>query len=111
MMAKPMAMPGRVIKVARVLLTALAAMAAVPKPETRESKRILPSWNMLFSSPLGTPIYKMRLMSVASNFKENGRFRWTSCLGFSKSTIITTAATMRETNVGMAAPATPICKP
>lgn len=42
MMAKPMAMPGRVIKVARVLLTALAAMAAVPKPETRESKRILP---------------------------------------------------------------------
>ena len=54
--ANPSAMPGSTMNVARVLPTALAAMAAVPNPETSDNSMILPSWNMLFSRPFGTPI-------------------------------------------------------
>ena len=53
-------MPGSVHTLAMLLTTALAAMAAVPRLAIRFMTTSLPIWNMPFSSPLGTPIFKMR---------------------------------------------------
>ena len=38
---------------------ALAATDAVPSTDTVDSSKILPSWNMLLSKPLGTPKRRM----------------------------------------------------
>ncbi|KRX85160.1 hypothetical protein T12_9040 [Trichinella patagoniensis] len=41
--------------------TAFAAMAEVPKVDARLKSRIFPSWNRLFSNPLGIPIKRILL--------------------------------------------------
>ena len=58
-MARPSALPATHWKEARLLPMALAATEAVPSTDTVDSSRILPSWNMLLSSPLGTPKRRM----------------------------------------------------
>lgn len=46
----------------KLLATALAAMAVVPKVAIKLDTSTLPIWNMPFSKPLGTPMPRMDLM-------------------------------------------------
>ena len=52
--ANPKDIPGRIAKFAILLLTAFAASDAVPRPETRLSTAIFPSWNILFPDRSGS---------------------------------------------------------
>ena len=92
----------------RLLATALAEMCTVPNSEIMLTTSTRPSWNRLFSSAEGMPMYRiLRIMA--------GRGRHTAPqvtrAGLSCRVVVarmSTAPTMRETSVGTATPATPI---
>ena len=67
-MASPIALPARSPKPSTEPDTALAATAAPPKVETREATITFPTWNMLFSIPLGIPSDNIFFMILPSGF-------------------------------------------
>ena len=73
----PMAMPGSTAISDAVLATALAVIEAVPKPDIMLRRISFPSWNMLFSMPLGTPILNIFFMRLQSGMRTNFLLRWT----------------------------------
>ena len=101
-----MACPANTWKLPIVLPMALAVMLAVPKVEMRLKRMSRPKWNIPFSTPLGMAMRKILRMTRFS--KRNARMseRCSSSFSLKSSHTITTAATVRETSVGMATPAT-----
>ena len=87
-----------------------AAMEAVPKEDTRLSSRSLPSWNIPFSTPFGTPIQRIFRIMLQSGSGRNGLDICISFFCDKSRTIMTTAANAREISVGHATPATPMRK-
>ena len=106
-----MAKPGRLFQFAIVPVTAFAAIAEVPIVATALITRILPNWNILFSIPFGIAIYRIFLIRLPLNFQVICPQRLISFFGWNISKKITIAATYREMVVGIATPATPMCKP
>ena len=54
------------LRFSRILVTAFAAIAAVPSVETVDWIASFPNWNMLFSIPEGIPIYRTFLIKSQS---------------------------------------------
>ena len=65
-MARPMAVEGICGREHTEPAAAFAAMAAVPKVETKPCTSTLPTWNMPFSSPFGTPM--LRILRIIDQF-------------------------------------------
>ena len=106
-----MAVPGTFTTPAMLLAMALAATAEVPKVAIRFSTTSLPAWNMPFSSPLGMPTNRMRLIMSPRNSRWNTPSTRTALLLWFSMTIMMMAAAMREASVPMPAPAAPMPKP
>ena len=85
---------------------AFAVMLAVPKVEIRLKRMSRPKWNIPFSTPLGTAMRKMFAITHFSKRKLRTSERCSSSLSLNSSQRITAAATVRETSVGIATPAT-----
>ena len=90
----------------RLFATPFAAIWLVPNAAMMLTTSTRPSWKIPFSIPLGMPIKRIRFTIVAStlNFP---LVRKTRLSGLCKNVKSTTPATPRETNDGMATPATP----
>ena len=87
---------------------ALAAIEAVPKDEIRLSMVILPSWNRLFSSAEGMPIYKMFFAIWGCRCLTPSQVTRATLSCRVVSFRMMTAPSTRETSVGTATPATPM---
>ena len=109
-MARPIAWPMIRPMESSVLATALAEVCMVPKGAIIPTTTTRPSWNRQFSRAEGTPMPKIRLSISGCSRATYCGIRQTSCFGLEASPIMIPAATPRETSVGIATPATPICK-
>ena len=84
-----------------------AAIAIVPNEAIRLWVKTLPSWNILFSIPLGRPIPRILLIIRPSNFMCRLRSIRMGPLVRNNRMTIKTAATALDSNVGIATPSVP----
>ena len=84
----------------------LAAIATVPKVETKLKTSTRPNWNKPFSIPYGIPTFSTFLRTFQSNLCFKVLLIWSLKFSFNVKCIISAAASSREIVVGKATPST-----
>ena len=90
-----------------ILAIPCAAIAAVPISDTVDWIASFPNWNILFSTPDGTPILRILLISSQSGRMVKYFLNWISNCGFLSFTSTVTILNIRASIVAVAEPATP----